>query len=172
MKSTRCGPVSGAGDGDETDRGTEAADSGGRRQAPLQRALQDLRIELSILTERVAALAGLNPRDLDVLDLIAHEGPFTPTALAARTGLRAATLTGALARLERDGWVTRAPNPGDRRSALVGVTSRVRELDRLYGAGDALLGQVLTGLPSTDALVVESFLGDVRAAVREAASGL
>jgi len=83
------------------------------RAQTLQRGLQDLRIELSILTDKIAQAAGLNPRDLDVLDVVVHDGGLTPKQLAERTGIHPATLTGVLARLYDEGWVTRTRDPID-----------------------------------------------------------
>jgi hypothetical protein len=57
------------------------------RPIQVQRSLQDLRIELGILTARVAVASGLRPPDLDILDIAVHDGPISPTGLARRTGV-------------------------------------------------------------------------------------
>ncbi|WP_187776373.1 MarR family winged helix-turn-helix transcriptional regulator [Antrihabitans cavernicola] len=95
-------------------------------------AFRVLRIELRIVNDRVAAAAGIKPRDLDLLDVIDREGACTPGHLAARTGMRAATLTGVLARLEDDGWITRSTDPKDGRSARVASTERFEQVRSLY----------------------------------------
>jgi DNA-binding MarR family transcriptional regulator len=78
-----------------TDQGRSPTRRSVRAQT-LQRGLQDLRIELSIFTDKIAQAAGLNPRDLDVLDVVVHDGGLNPKQLAARTGIDPATLTGVL----------------------------------------------------------------------------
>ena len=82
---------------------------------PLRQVVRELRIELRILNDAIAESAGLNPRDLDILDVIDREGPCTPSQLATRTGIRRATLTSVLARLEGQGWVHRTVDDGDKR---------------------------------------------------------
>lgn len=145
---------------------TRTASPGPSRQPAIQRALQDLRIEFAILTERVAAAAGLSPRDLDVLDLVTHAGPLTPTALSARTGLRAATLTGVLARLERDGWVSRTRDLVDGRSTILTPAGRIRELDRRYHTADERLAEIVGRLGPQQADTVLRFLVEVGDLVR------
>jgi DNA-binding MarR family transcriptional regulator len=103
----------------------------------IQRALQDLRIELAIATSRVADRAGLRPADLDILDVVAHYGPVSPTYLSRRTGTHIATLTGVLARLERDGWIRRRRDPRDGRASIIEADPRgVAILDALYTSGN------------------------------------
>ncbi|MFE5776374.1 MarR family winged helix-turn-helix transcriptional regulator [Brachybacterium sp. NPDC056505] len=112
----------------------------------LRDAIRVLRIELGILNDRVAARAGLNPRDLDLLDVIDREGPCTPGHLVERTGVRRATLTGVLARLEGAGWILRERDAADGRSARVGSSARFDELRDLYREADAQVERVVDRL--------------------------
>ncbi|MCG7310839.1 MarR family transcriptional regulator [Brachybacterium sp. ACRRE] len=112
----------------------------------LRDAIRVLRIELGILNDKVAARAGLNPRDLDLLDVIDREGPCTPGHLVERTGVRRATLTGILARLEAAGWILRERDAADGRSARVGSSARFDELRELYREADAQVERVVDGL--------------------------
>ena len=59
-----------------------------------------------------------------------REGPgmLTPAELAERTGVTRATMTGLIDTLVRDGLVTRAPHPEDRRMMCVEVTERGQTL--------------------------------------------
>lgn len=98
----------------------------------LRQVVRELRIELRILNDAIAESAGLNPRDLDILDVIDREGPCTPSQLATRTGIRRATLTSVLARLESQGWVHRTVDNDDKRSAVLTSTGRFSELEALY----------------------------------------
>lgn len=107
-------------------------------------AFRALRIELRIANDRIAAAVGINPRDLDILDVIDREGACTPGHLAARTGMRAATMTGVLARLERERWITRTTDPDDARSALVTSTERFAEVRSLYRDAGAPVRQVFS----------------------------
>ena len=48
--------------------------------------------------------------------------------LGERVSLDTSTLTGVIDRMERNGYVERRPNPDDRRSVLVFLTAKAREL--------------------------------------------
>ena len=76
--------------------------------------------------ERVitAALEGLElpPEDYPFYVMIGAEGPWTPTALAARVEMPLSTVLFRVARLEKRGHAERIPNPDDRRSYLVQLT--------------------------------------------------
>lgn len=67
-----------------------------RRRATVEvkQGLRELGAELTLLNRRVGARLGLKDVDLDCLDLINAHGPLSPTALARRAGLHAATTTG------------------------------------------------------------------------------
>jgi DNA-binding MarR family transcriptional regulator len=72
----------------------------------------------------VAALDGLElpPEDYPFYVLIGAEGPWTPTALAARMEMPLSTVLFRVGRLETRGHAARVPNPDDRRSFLVRLT--------------------------------------------------
>ena len=99
----------------------------------------------------VAALEGLDlpPEDYPFYVLIGAEGPWTPTALAARVEMPLSTVLFRVARLEKRGHAERIPNPDDRRSYLVQLTED----------GQALLRQARPRFRSY-AEAVEARLGD------------
>ena len=67
---------------------------------------------------------GLNVTDAECLSLLSMTGTSTPTELARYTGLTSGAATTMLDRLERAGFITRRPNPSDRRGVLVDITSK------------------------------------------------
>ena len=114
-----------------------------RRVAAAARGLRDLRIELAVLNHRVGTRVELRDLDFDCLDVIARQGPLTPSALAARLGVHVATMTGILDRLEAGGWITRARVQGDRRAVLLGATpDRQRELYGLFDGMNTRLEEI------------------------------
>ena len=52
---------------------------------------------------------------------------FTPAQLAEQAGVTRATMNGLIDTLERDGMVTRKPDPSDRRGGLVRLTAEGRD---------------------------------------------
>jgi DNA-binding MarR family transcriptional regulator len=80
-----------------------------------------------------SALEGLElpPEDYPMYVMIGAEGPWTPTAFAARVEMPLSTVLFRIGRLESRGHAERIPNPDDRRSYLV----------RLTDEGQRLLGQ-------------------------------
>jgi DNA-binding MarR family transcriptional regulator len=77
-----------------------------------------------------AALEGLElpPEDYPFYVLIGAEGPWTPTALAARTAMPLSTVLFRVKRLEKRGHAERIPNPDDKRSYLVSLTDEGKRL--------------------------------------------
>lgn len=99
----------------------------------VQMGLRRLTYQLHRLNDAVGSHIDLLPGDLEVLDMIGREGPVSPREIADATGIHPATLTGLLDRLERGGWLTRRPDPADRRRVIIeAVTERGGELARLY----------------------------------------
>lgn len=135
-------------------------------------AIRILRIELGIANERVAAAAGLLPRDLDILDVIDRDSPCTPSYLATRTGLKAATLTGILTRLEAKGWIERRTDPNDGRSVQLTSTDRFNELRDLYRSGDETVRALALRFDQAERQTITTFLTQVSDAVRTASAAL
>jgi DNA-binding MarR family transcriptional regulator len=104
--------------------------------AAVARGLRDLRIELAVLNHRVGSRVQLKDLDFDCLDVVARQGPLTPSALAGRVGVHAATMTGILDRLEAGGWISRTRAEDDRRAVLVETTPESQR--ELYGLFDGM----------------------------------
>ncbi len=138
-----------------------------RTSSALRTALRDLRIELSINTARVASLAGLNDSDLAVLDIVARDGTQSPTALARRTGIHPATMTGVLSRLEKAGWITRRPDAGDGRRVEIEAPGFAR-LSEIYRDGNWRLDEIAARLTPREAGAILEYLRAVSEAVRSA----
>jgi DNA-binding MarR family transcriptional regulator len=130
-----------------------------RLTAAIKRALRELRIQLALLNHHVGARLDLNDVDLDSLDLIARYGPLSPRALARRSGLHPATVTGILDRLERGGWVARERDPSDRRAvAIRSRGDRTAELVRLYSGMSTLMDQICAGYGDAELELLADFL--------------
>src|SRR3984957_249260 len=83
---------------------------------------------------QAAEKAGLGLTDMQVMHMLQIYGPSTPSRLAGWTGLSSGGITVALDRLEKSGYLRRAPNPeGRRRPLITPGPGRVGEIARLYG---------------------------------------
>ena len=80
----------------------------------LQNELRRLTQQLHRLNDAVGSHVDLAPGDLEVLDMIARDGPISPRDITRAIGIHPATLTGLFDRLESGGWLTRRPDPTDR----------------------------------------------------------
>jgi DNA-binding MarR family transcriptional regulator len=70
----------------------------------------------------------LPPEDYPFYVIIGAEGPWTPTALAARLEMPLSTVLFRVRRLEKRGHAERTPNPDDRRSYLVELSEDGQQL--------------------------------------------
>lgn len=133
-----------------------------RRQqlnAEIRAALRELGIQLALLNHHVSARLELKDVDLDCLNLVDSHGPLSPSALARRSGLHPATITGILDRLERGGWVIRERDPSDRRGVLVrALRERNADLMRLYSGMNVSMNKLLAGYEDSELELLADFL--------------
>jgi DNA-binding MarR family transcriptional regulator len=147
-----------------------------RRQqlnAEIRAALRELGIQLALLSHHVSARLELKDVDLDCLNLIDSHGPLSPSALARRSGLHPATITGILDRLERGGWVIRERDPSDRRGVLVrALRERNADLMRLYSGMNVSMNKHLAGYEDNELELLADFLRRTTNAGQHAADEL
>ena len=114
--------------------------------AELNEALRDASGRSVLFSQAVADSAGMNPTDLESLDLLARNGPMTAGRLAELTGLTTGAITGLVDRLERRGYARREPHPTDRRSVIVQPLTENAERD--LGPAYVSMNQAMDGLLS------------------------
>ena len=127
----------------------------------IKESLRELTNQVSLLNHQVGTRLELKDVDLDCLDLIARHGPLTPSALARRTGLHPATMTGILDRLQRAGWITREreADAADRRAVTVrALPDRGAEIFALYAGMNGALDQICAGYNEAELSVLADFL--------------
>ena len=130
-----------------------------RAVAEAKSNLRNLRIELAMLNHRIGGRAALKDADLDCLDVLVRQGSMSPTELSRRTGIHAATMTGILGRLERDGWIVRERAEADRRAVVVApVPDRVREIFGHYSGMDSALDEILGDYSESELGLIIEFL--------------
>src|SRR5215213_5867675 len=97
--------------------------------AALDRALRETSAQSVLFSQAVADCVGMNPTDLESLDILARHGPMTAGRLAELTGLTTGAITGLVDRLESRGYARREPHPSDRRSVIVQPLTEIAERD-------------------------------------------
>ncbi|MEV0268597.1 MarR family transcriptional regulator [Hamadaea sp. NPDC050747] len=77
--------------------------------------------------DEIARLLGLNRTDLRCLDLLLQEGPTAPGRLATQLGLTTGSVTAMLDRMEKSDYISRTPDPSDRRKVVVQARPEIAE---------------------------------------------
>lgn len=65
--------------------------------------------------------------DFALLEILHHLGPQTIKALGDRVRLTSGSITTAIQRLEKQGYIHRRPNPGDRRQTFIHLAHKGRD---------------------------------------------
>jgi DNA-binding transcriptional ArsR family regulator len=74
---------------------------------------------MQLLGQAAADRIGINPTDLNCLNILSFSGQMTAGELATATGLTTASITGVADRLEEAGYVRRERDPRDRRRVVI-----------------------------------------------------
>jgi DNA-binding MarR family transcriptional regulator len=125
---------------------------------------------LSVLfSQSIADRVGLNPTDLEALDILLRQGPMTAGTLARITGLTTGAITGVVDRLEGKGYARREPDPGDRRRVIVRASTgdATQALLALYNGMQSSTLSVMSQFKDDDLVVVLEFLRAAKAGAAE-----
>jgi DNA-binding MarR family transcriptional regulator len=74
---------------------------------------------MHLMSQSAAERIGINPTDLNCLNILSFSGHMTAGELARATGLTTASITGVIDRLEEAGYVSRERDTSDRRRVVV-----------------------------------------------------
>jgi DNA-binding MarR family transcriptional regulator len=112
-----------------------------------------------LLHHAIAERLGLGPTDHKCLDLLLDRGPTTGSQLAAITGLTTGAITGVVARLERAGFVSREPDPVDKRKQIITpVPARIRQAQEVFASLRPTPDSLLEGFDTAQLEVIAEFL--------------
>lgn len=126
------------------------------------------------VTEDHFHAAGLSQGRFTVLMLLYNKScgethVLTPAQLAERSGVTRATMTGLIDTLERDGMVTRRPDPSDRRQLCVELTSRgLAFLEKLLPEHFRRIAALMTVLTERERRTMVDLLSKIAARAAEA----
>lgn len=94
---------------------------------------------------------------------------FTPAHLAEQSGVTRATMTGLIDTLERDGMVTRKPDPSDRRMLSVELTARgVAFLEQMLPEHFSRIRELMSALNENERRTLVKLLGKIAVRASEA----
>ncbi len=137
--------------------------------AALERALREVSGQSVLFSHAVADRLGMNPADLESLDILARYGPMTAGRLAELTGLTTGAITGLVDRLERRGYARRESHPTDRRSVIVRplVENAERDLAPSYAGMAQAMEELMSRYSDAELAVIVDFLTRAAAVTAE-----
>ncbi|WP_182880089.1 MarR family winged helix-turn-helix transcriptional regulator [Microbispora sp. H10949] len=116
-----------------------------------------------VLLAALLAEIGLYPGQDRVLNALWANGPMSQNRLAAAVGIDMSTMTKSLQRLERSGFVSRAPSPRNRRISVVSTTPKGDTLRaEVRRVEEELHRRLSDGLTPEQVETLRSLLGVVR----------
>ncbi|WP_433802821.1 MarR family winged helix-turn-helix transcriptional regulator [Actinomycetospora sp. CA-084318] len=132
-------------------------------------AVRDLIGASQDLVVRMAKAMGMNVTDMTAIHLLDVHGPMGAAELAERLGIRSASATVLVDRLEAAGHVARTPHPTDRRRVTLAVTpsAQAHAVD-VWLPGLRHIDEVCRSLSTDEAVVVRTVLGRLAAAMDRA----
>jgi DNA-binding MarR family transcriptional regulator len=105
---------------------------------------------------------GITPPQYFVFNALWMGDGISIGELCGRVSLDSSTITGIIDRLEKSGYVERRPNPQDRRSALVYLTTKARELaPEILKYADELDAKMRKRFSAKDMEVFETILREL-----------
>ena len=110
----------------------------------------------------------LTPARTRVLWELAHSGPSTQHALAARLEVSPRNITGLVDALEAGGYVTRSPHPADRRAILVSLAASAEQfMHQMQREHADLTADLLGAVAPADRPALERGIDAIAARLRE-----
>jgi DNA-binding MarR family transcriptional regulator len=90
---------------------------------------------MHLMSQAAADKIGINPTDLNCLNILSFSGQMTAGELAKATGLTTASITGVIDRLEEAGLVRRERDAADRRRVVIRLDKQkaLRTVAPLFG---------------------------------------
>lgn len=105
---------------------------------------------------------GLSSAYMPVIFALAHGQALSQRALTLAAAIEQPTMAATLKRMERDGLVTKRPDPKDGRGVLYSLSPRGMELtQKVRAAGHAVNDQAMSGLTEAERQAYLDLLGKV-----------
>ncbi|MER6944196.1 MarR family transcriptional regulator [Nonomuraea sp. NPDC000554] len=125
----------------------------------VSREMQEMQSAVDAYDEAVAGVLGVNRTDLRCLEILSRQEPVTPSVLGPALGLTTGSVTAMLDRLEKLRYLTRSPDPSDRRKVVVRITEEAgRKVWALYEPFVTEGGALLDGFGAEELERMAAFL--------------
>ncbi len=124
---------------------------------------------MHLMSQAAADRVGINPTDLNCLNILSFSGQLTAGELARATGLTTASITGVVDRLEQAGFVRRERDARDRRRVVIHLETE-RALGTIAPVFGPMMGswQRMTEQYTDDELrLIVEFYGQMEDIIRE-----
>jgi MarR family len=124
---------------------------------------------MHLMNQAAAERIGINPTDLNCLNILSFSGALTAGDLAKATGLTTASITGVVDRLEQAGFVHRERDTHDRRRVVIHLDT-ARALSTVAPVFAPMVGgwQRITDQYADDELrLIVAFYGKVEDIIRD-----
>ena len=136
-------------------------------------ALHRFGLERDRLRATICRTAGITLSELDALEHLEADGALTQRELGQRFALTSGGVTVLVDRLERAGWVRRAPHPTDRRAVLLVLDKRaLAALPPALAEYHAAIAGAVRAVPAGSRAAVEALLTAAAARAAAAADAL
>jgi len=87
---------------------------------------------------------------------------LTPAAISGRLNIDRPTVSGIIERLEKSGWVSRSDHPEDRRSCIIMLTEKARDLiSELEELRHLTMEQAISGFSADEIAQLKQYLGRI-----------
>jgi DNA-binding MarR family transcriptional regulator len=111
-------------------------------------------------SEAIADRLGIHPTDLETLDLLYRRGPLAAGEIADATGLRTASVTALIDRLDAHGFARRVRDSADRRKVHVEIDRERadREIAPLYSHLAGAMAELLREYSDSELVLIRDLL--------------
>ena len=114
-----------------------------------------------ISRKSIASLDFAGTTDFSILEVLLHKGPLPVNTLGKKLFLTSGSITTAVDRVEKQGWVTRRPHPDDRRVVQVELTEAGRErIEVAFSQHQADMDAAFQGISEAELDLLEGLLKD------------
>ncbi len=111
---------------------------------------------------------GLSPQRIRLMAFLRKSGPSKMRALRNELGVTATSVTALVDSLQKEGMVTRRPDPADRRATLIALTPEAeQQLKAMCGPFKNQVAEIFSGFSAEEQREFLDLLARVRAALVE-----